>query len=366
MGVAAQHGNLSILKTLAENQKKSIIYKSSSDNNSYRESRNTLNLDFTRNTSNRNIGYFVVCKDMDENEFGEGPTPEGMEALEWDMEVTDDNSEEDCLSSTPPEARIYKWYADVLNRTAIMLESPENDIARFDRYGLNALHYAVMQGHCDIVEYLIDNFKEISVNQSDADMFSPLRIAVHNGDIRMVKLLLEKGANVHFMNRQRHTPLHLASQKGYIDIMNILIEHGANLNAHDLEDCSPLSLAILYGHEEAAKLLIRKGTRLNHEESCGYTVIHRAVWNNMTGIAKALLDAGAKIIQSHYLLHTAIRNNNFEMVRILHKSGAILNIRDEQGQTPLMLSCVYQNLQVAKYLLKNGNEMTHFYFCDVY
>ncbi|KAF5298435.1 hypothetical protein FQR65_LT01214 [Abscondita terminalis] len=361
LGVAAQHGNFTVLKTLAESQYSAVKFKSNNDNN-YTTQHN-LNLDFNLSKSkNRNIGYFVVCKDMDETDFGEGPTPEGMEALEWDMEVNENL--EDNLCSTPPEARIYKWYADILNRTAVVLESPENDIARFDRNGLNALHYAVIEGHCDIVEYLIDNFKEISVNQSDADMFSPLQIAVHNGDLRMVKLLIDKRANIQFMNRQKHTPLHLASQKGFIEIMNLLIDHGANLNAHDLEDCSPLSLAILYGHEEAAELLIRKGTRLNHEESCGYTVIYRAVWNNMSNIAKALINAGAKIIQSHFLLHTAIRNNNYEMVTILHKAGALLNIRDEQGQTPLMLACVYKNLQISKYLLKNGapanarNELT--------
>ncbi|KAK5647099.1 hypothetical protein RI129_005563 [Pyrocoelia pectoralis] len=352
LGVAAQHGNFSILRLLAENQRSSIKYKSSND---LCKQHKTLKLDFTLNkTQKRNIGYFVVCKDIDEGEFGDGPTPEGMEALEWDMEVTDDGLGDDTLCSTPPEARIYKWYADVLNRTAVVLESPENDIARFDKNGLNALHYAVIGGHCDIVEYLLDNFKEISVNQSDADMFSPLHMAALNGDLRMVKLLLEKRANVQFTNRQKHTPLHLAAQKGYVDVINLLIENGANINAHDLHDCSPLSLAILSCHEEAAELLIRKGTRLNHEEFCGITVVYRAVWNNMNNITKALLDGGAKIIQSQYLLHTAIRNNNYDMVKILHKGGAILNIRDEQGQTPLMMACVYNNIQISKYLLKHG------------
>lgn len=32
--------------------------------------------------------YFVITRD-EENEFGDGPTPEGMEDLEWDSEVYD-------------------------------------------------------------------------------------------------------------------------------------------------------------------------------------------------------------------------------------------------------------------------------------
>lgn len=300
----------------------------------------------------KNIGYFVVCKDLDDNDLGEGPTPDGMEALEWDMEIADENIDEEI--PTPPEIGIYKWYAKILNQTSFVLKSPENDIGRLDRNGQNVLHYAIQIGNEEMVEYLLNNFTEISVNQTSSDWLTPLHLAVLHGKTKIVHILIEKRANVNALNANRETPLHFAVQKGNLALVNILLENNANLNAYDMMERSPLTVAVLNHNEEIAKLLIRKGTRLNHEETHGFTVLHRAVWNNLTNTTKCLLEAGAKVIQSHYLLHIATRNNNLDILQLLHKAGAVLNIRDEQGNTPLMLACKMQHFYIAKYLLQSG------------
>lgn len=356
LGAAAQTGNLLILQTILEYVRGSLL---DHENNSKPGS---LQLDIPIN-QRRNIGYFVVCKDTEENEFGEGPTPDGMEALEWDTEITDDNIKEE--EPVPPEVNLYKWYAKILNQTSIILQSPDNDIARLDNHGQNILHYAIRSGNKEMVEYLLDSCSEISVNQSDSNWFSPLHIAAINGNFHIVKFLLLKNANVNSVNRDRQTPLHLAAQYGYCEIINLLLENGANINTFDIDERSALTMAILYSKEESAKLLIKKGIRLNHEEVNGYTPLYRAVWNNLTITTKLLLEFGAKVIQSHYLLQTATRNFNVDIVKALLWAGAIPNIRDDQGNTPLMIACSLQQLQIAKCLLKHGkiynkNELVDF------
>lgn len=85
LGAAAQTGNLSILKIL-------IDYHCSSLSEYRNENKNKpqyLQLDSDNQKRYKNIGYFVVCRDLDETEFGDGPTPDGMEGLEWDMEVNE-------------------------------------------------------------------------------------------------------------------------------------------------------------------------------------------------------------------------------------------------------------------------------------
>lgn len=86
LGAAAQTGNLSVLKAL-------IGYHSSSLSLDVRNENfckpQYLALETESQKRYKNVGYFVVCRDMDENEFGDGPTPDGMEALEWDMEVNE-------------------------------------------------------------------------------------------------------------------------------------------------------------------------------------------------------------------------------------------------------------------------------------
>jgi ankyrin repeat protein len=67
-----------------------------------------------------------------------------------------------------------------------------------------------------------------------------------------------------------------------------------------------------------------------------------------------LLDAGAKITQSHYLLHYAIMHRHIEMAELLLKAGSIVNLRDDNGDTPLIVAARTGVCQLAELLLRNG------------
>lgn len=129
------------------------------------------------NDNKKNLGYFVMVHDeetgvsisseiedennsiMDENE-NESPcmddalTPDGMEDLEWDVEVKDVEShvedEEDMWACQ------YRWYARILDKTCcIMLEAPRKcDVNLQDIQGRSAVHYAAKQGHLDVLRLL--------------------------------------------------------------------------------------------------------------------------------------------------------------------------------------------------------------------
>lgn len=65
-----------------------------------------------------------------------------------------------------------------------------------------------------------------------------MHIAVKNGHINIVKLLLQKGANVDAKDATGLTPLLLAgynkqNQETFEDIIQILIEYGANVNVRN-------------------------------------------------------------------------------------------------------------------------------------
>ncbi|XP_057667659.1 putative ankyrin repeat protein RF_0381 [Diorhabda carinulata] len=355
LGVAAQTGNLPLLKALLEHHTPSNNLDIRNENFS---KPHYLHLDSNDQKRYKNIGYFVVCKDVEENEFGDGPTPDGMEALEWDMEVNetdfspDDNGIEDSLN-------MYKWYANILTRTSILLDSPERDISRLDRHGQSVLHYAVNTGNIDMVEYLMTTAgKDISVNQCDACCFSPLHMAAANGDIEMTKWLLNKGANVNAVGgRHRQNALHVATRGPYLALMRILVEAGADVNAVDVEEHSILTCAVRQGCEETVRFLVRKGARVNHEESGGVTALRLGIWANNSAVVKILLENGARVIHSHHLVHVAVSNNNLDIIKMLVESGAMVNSRDDQGQTPLMLACSRKNFAIAKYLLSHGADV---------
>ena len=53
----------------------------------------------------------------------------------------------------------------------------------------------------------------------------------------------------------------------------------------------------------------------------------------------------------------ASKSGNLEVVKVLLKSGADVNVKDNWGWTPLMWECSYGHLEVVKFLLKNGADV---------
>lgn len=58
----------------------------------------------------------------------------------------------------------------------------------------------------------------------------PLHIAAQNGHFNLVKLLLEKGANVNCLNNKSNTPLHMSLSYDYIEVSEYLMSNGADVN----------------------------------------------------------------------------------------------------------------------------------------
>jgi ankyrin repeat protein len=54
-----------------------------------------------------------------------------------------------------------------------------------------------------------------------------LNDASYNGQLEVVKLLIEAGANVNSESKIRYTALMWAYKEGYLDIVNLLKKHGA-------------------------------------------------------------------------------------------------------------------------------------------
>lgn len=123
---------------------------------------------------------------------------------------------------------------------------------------------------------------------------------------------------------------------------------GADINALDIEERSVLTLAVRQGSVESVTLLIQSNALINHEEPGGVTALRLAVWAANAPLVRVLLKNGARFVHSHHLLHTAVSNNSLDVVMSLVEVGAMLNSRDDQGYTPLMLACSRKNLAITR------------------
>ncbi|MCB1143104.1 MAG: ankyrin repeat domain-containing protein [Leptospiraceae bacterium] len=108
---------------------------------------------------------------------------------------------------------------------------------------------------------ILDTLKRGSnVNERDSfqKKYTALMVASKEGDLQLVKLLIDRGANVNATTPDGHTALMYASYNRYPEIVKVLIEHGANVNAKSIQGHTALS-EIDDSHKEEIILLLKGG-----------------------------------------------------------------------------------------------------------
>jgi hypothetical protein len=116
--------------------------------------------------------------------------------------------------------------------------------------------------------------------------------ALGRGDVKEVRKLLEKGANVNAKDIYGWTPLHAAASSGHVDVVTLLIEKGADVNAKEIfYGWTPLHWAIINGYVDVARLLIEKGADPNLRNRDGKTPIDLAREKGYMDIVRLLESA---------------------------------------------------------------------------
>jgi ankyrin repeat protein len=168
----------------------------------------------------------------------------------------------------------------------------------------------------------------------------------------IVKILLEEGADVNAKDKYGRTALMIASEYGKrglerkyqtegpnlvgglnthyetAKVVKVLIENGADVNAQDDDGDTPLSNALYQRHMEIIKELIKNGADVNIKVDNGRTPLHIA--SDWLGL------------------------QNPEIIEILISKGADINARDNDGKTPLSLAKKGGRTEVAEILRKHG------------
>jgi len=100
-------------------------------------------------------------------------------------------------------------------------------------------------GDLEVVRLLID--RRANVWADDSKGKTALHIASQQGHEYIVRLLLDRGADVSAIDREGKTALHIASQQGYEDIVRLLLDWGADVSAIDREGKTVLHIASRQG-----------------------------------------------------------------------------------------------------------------------
>jgi len=111
-------------------------------------------------------------------------------------------------------------------------------------------------------------------------------------NVGVVKLLLDKGADVNAQDSAGETALWYAASKGHTDIVRLLLDRGAGVNVKNYLHRTALVLAV---NADIAKLLLDKGADLNATDSYGRTPLSYAGIYRRDDVVKTLLDHGANL-----------------------------------------------------------------------
>lgn len=130
------------------------------------------------------------------------------------------------------------------------------------------------------------------LNVVDADGDTPLGAAVFKGDYRLLKRLLDLGADPNL--RVGKPPLSMAASRGDLAALHLLLARGAGVNRVDEEGTTALMTAVQNGQAGAVVLLLEKGADPNLATPQGDTALSLALDAEQESCAALLEEVGAK------------------------------------------------------------------------
>jgi len=280
---------------------------------------------------------------------------------------------------------------------------PDTHLTQLDtksRHGRNALHKAVSSGNIEATHEIL-NVQPDLIDSVDNEDNTALHHAVKKNKINhaMVRLLLEKGANVNIKNKKGQTPIFVAFENTQVSdaddeilielftkthqldhqdrqgqtLLHVAINQGISnsifsqilsqiynypaydINQQDKFDQTPVYLAVRKNDMEKLNLLIKWNTDLNLNGTLRKRPLHDAISSNHTAIAKRLMEAGAACDlqddDGNTPLVCAGENGNVEMIEALHLR---VNFSDEAGKTAVSRALLNYHIASVEKLIELG------------
>lgn len=136
-------------------------------------------------------------------------------------------------------------------------------------------HIAVRDGDLHELKKIISKDKSL-VSEKSTLGFTPLYIASMEGHSDIVSYLLSQGADIEVKNHLEERPLAKAVKFGHIEVARILIDNGAEVNAQDFQGLTALHWSISNGSLELVKLLVLNGADVTIKSSSKITAVEMA------------------------------------------------------------------------------------------
>lgn len=112
--------------------------------------------------------------------------------------------------------------------------------------------------------------------------------AINNGDLKKVKLLVKRGADIEETDDCEYTALLEAVYYDQLDIVKYLVKQGANINTKSEYNRTALHIAVNDSNLEMVKFLVENGVYINAKNTSGETALDVAIKEEKTEIEEYL------------------------------------------------------------------------------
>ncbi len=226
-----------------------------------------------------------------------------------------------------------------------------------------ALQLAARLGNIEIIQILLETGANVDAPPQRYGG-TALQYAASRGHTEIVQLLLDAGAAVE-VERGRMTALQRAAKGGHCWIVELLLKRKAQVDARSRSNAegTPLQLAAKGGHLRTVRLLLDWHAEINCQSPGLYdTPLQAAVRRQHIDVVRTLLVAGADPnappgTHGSTALGCALANGNLEITRRLLIAGARTDLACRSGPsqcTALQKASQLGHIDIACLLLQRG------------
>ncbi|WP_341814526.1 ankyrin repeat domain-containing protein [Wolbachia endosymbiont (group A) of Dendrolimus pini] len=222
----------------------------------------------------------------------------------------------DVYGNTP--LHVAAQYSSNLEIVKFLLDKDISGINNITNNGWTPLHVAIQGNKLNTVELLLGRGADIEVrdiyNQTSLDLATrkgyldiagilkqvqldrKLLTIVESGGFNEAKGLIAQGANIDTNDKNGNTLLYSAAEIGDLNLVKLLLDNGANIEAKNGEyQATPLHGAVENYRIDVVKLLLNRGANVNAEDKDNWTPLHYGADTNSPDIVKVLVDAHANL-----------------------------------------------------------------------
>ncbi|CAK9143984.1 unnamed protein product [Ilex paraguariensis] len=191
--------------------------------------------------------------------------------------------------------------------------------------GETGLYVAAEYGYVDLVREIIKNYDLVAAGIKARNGFDALHIAAKQGDLEVVKVLMEAHPQLFMtVDVANTTALHTAATQGHLEVVNFLLEIESSLATIARSNGkTALHSAARNGHVKVVSALLNKEPGIaTRNDKKGQTALHMAVKGQNLKVAEELIRADPSLInmvdtKGNTALHIATRKARDQIVKML-------------------------------------------------